>query len=250
VSGTSAMTAAPGVTMFLHPANGWWHAHGLTMTRDDARAPDGAESKEDFDADQQARDPRGRSGPANSSLPGWFKFGCGGGCLALILVVAILGMKVSSYARELVSPETQWASLREQLHFEEQPVDLTLELHSILTALIVDRMGDAKMYTLVSADSGYRAAVTITPLAAGAGEGIHDMYESQHRIEDYSGDMDGQRNIQGRVVYARSGVDGALTVVLYSRDSSIVVMLEDTRGGGLLTDAQIDGFFDHFDVWR
>ena len=210
----------------------------------------GRYSEGDSENGRQGRNAGVKAIPGKQGTPGWLKFGCGCGCLVAILVVVLVGIRVGSFAKGLTDPETRWADLREQLYFSERPSDLTLEIESLMTALVFEQMSDSEMYTLVSDSADYRAQVTVTSTADDAEGGLMNRYESQVRIEDYSGDLEDNLNLQGRVVYASSDLEGTTSVVLYSKQSVIVVMIEVTNGSGPPTDAQIQDFFSHFELWR
>jgi len=54
-------------------------------------------------------------------VPSWVWWGCGGGCLLVLLVGVIVGILAWTKAREFVDPEKVWPNVAEMLPFDERP---------------------------------------------------------------------------------------------------------------------------------
>jgi len=97
--------------------------------------------------------------PRKAGLPRWALWGCGGGCLLLVLVLAGVSLAGWLWVREARDPEKQWPALAEVLAFDERPTNLTLEFGFDI---------GVRQFHLVDAEQHIYATLTEFPSASAA----------------------------------------------------------------------------------
>ena len=60
-------------------------------------------------------------------IPRWALFGCGGGCLLLLLVCGVGGFFAFRMAGEFADVDQQWTNLQEILVYDEQPTTIVMQ---------------------------------------------------------------------------------------------------------------------------
>jgi hypothetical protein len=69
--------------------------------------------------------------PPKKKIPTWVWF-CGGGCLALVILGALLAGVAFRFAKSSMDPEQQWPKVEAILPFDERPPELELKVGNTL----------------------------------------------------------------------------------------------------------------------
>ncbi len=186
-------------------------------------------------------------------VPAWIWWGCGIGCLAMILlaVAAVGGM--FWVGKQAVDPEKQWANLREVIYFEERPQNLDIIGLNLLFM---------HQYTLTSHAEG--AQVNIMVFRGSASGDFDEMFKEDPAGTpfDLGAPKDpevGEMELQGETVrfirYSGLGgqpLGGGMRIDLTKPGGKATMAQWQylDRDAGPPTDEQVRDFFEPFDLWK
>ncbi len=198
--------------------------------------------------------------PKKRRIPRWVFYGCGCGCLAAIVLTAVVGWLMVDTIREARDPEKQWPKLARILPFEERPANLELELGNPVPFL--DRV--MEMYTLRDRSAGHIA--TVLDFKEQDPAEFENMFDP-----DPSGTLFGlgkpvdpvvaEIEVQGREVrtlrFRTLGGQGSvedlgpgIRVDVSRPGHQIVVEMRRVGSQEPFDDAAVVRFFEPFDVWK
>ena len=235
----------------------------------DSKSPDPHQIAAEVALDAGLNEPIRKGG-----LPRWVWYSCGCGCLMLFLVVALLGGGTYWIVKDSTNPEIQWAHLREQLYFEEQPRDLLLEFGVQVPRIefLGKRMPGSEEYALKDPEDGYSASVKLIAdpdqvrelLAPGGYAAAVEMTGAEAvRMELQGREVEALRfeNTETSMPFMNEDMkekldQGAGIRFALPRGTKpdperfLVIELRSGVPAQHVTPEQIADFFDHFELWR
>jgi hypothetical protein len=197
----------------------------------------------------------GGGAPKKRRVPKWLWWGCGGGCLLMVLAVVAVVIFATRIYREGVDPEKQWPRLGEVLAFEERPAGLELKFGA--------RVMGSEQYHLVDPAKGLQATLIEYPAGASGEHG--KLFDAEFQpplgfgrpIEPEPGEL----TVQGKAVrclrYARldpvppaeSSGPGIRIDLTGERPRPRTIELRSLNGQRV-EDADVEAFLAPFQVWK
>jgi hypothetical protein len=190
--------------------------------------------------------------PRKRRVPKWVWWGCGGGCLLVTLIAAVVAVFAFRTFRDATDPEKQWPKLAEVLPFDERPQGLELEAG-------IDIVGMSQFY-LEDPARGLRATVMAFPEAARA-EFDKYMNPEGELPFGFGRPLEPQEvklTVRGREVPALrferierepDAFGPGIRVDLSGSGAPRALELR-RHGAGPVEDADVEAFLAPFDVWR
>lgn len=193
-------------------------------------------------------------------FPRWLWIGCGCGCLTMLLLAVAAGVGSWMMFKDADDPDVQWPRLREVLHFDERPEDLTLIVGVKVFSLheeyhLRDYEDDYSVVIRSSGDDGQVRAL-MDPNASTPGVAVEGGERLEREIQGRSvqvlrfDSLDGNVPFLGAEAKAELEQGPGLRFLLPREGSDVVVELRSGEDGEPVPDAVVEDFFEHFDVWR
>ncbi len=184
-------------------------------------------------------------------VPTWVWWGCGGGCLLMVLAAIALTITGAFFFREARDPEKQWPKLAELLPFDQRPEHLELELGFNV---------GVRQFHLVDTANHIRAQLTEFPNQASAGQMMDPGAKGPMGLGTPVDPEGGTLAIQGRdVPYLRFSRikpepeemgPGIRLDLTGERSKPLILELRRIESEERISDEEVVAFLAPFDVWR
>ncbi len=197
----------------------------------------------------------GTEQPKKKGIPKWLLWGCGIGCLGTIVLVAVATVVGVGFVQDAMDPEKQWPKIEKVLPFDERPAHLELQAGIPLPGISQFIMHDTKLNAIATLRVlGGAQAGSYDQFFSASGGGFAGMGSA---IDPEPGTLE----IQGREVrtlrFSRispqpgSSIGPGIRIDLSEEGNDyVMVELQSMGHENVLTDEDIQSFFEPFDVWR